>query len=282
MIRAYSVRRGYMHNTSHEVRDIGRFVRARREATSADSYSEIPARRRHVQHLTQSDLADLVGVSTVVISQIEQGRYQNLNASILKKISRVLRFSAQQEMYALGLLSPRADVQKSLEPAPGWVIASIADIPHPAFVLNPAYDLVSWNSMAETMLGQYASRFLGSGNGAVSVFRIPEMRDFFVDWSEYSSSLVSGMRMAYSLHTEYRDYVVGLAESLARVDEVFNRLWARDDALVKPTILKELAHPTRGRLRMFQVVTDIVEAPYLNKLEFIPADEETTEKLKKI
>src|SRR5690554_5163328 len=120
-----------MIEDSCEARDIGRFIRARREKTLAHEFRDIPNRRRHVPHLTQSDLAELIDTSTVVVSQIEQGRYPNLNPAILQRLSRVLKLTPQQDSYLLELFKPRPITQKSSLDAPEWVTSSIKLIRHP-------------------------------------------------------------------------------------------------------------------------------------------------------
>lgn len=258
-----------------EIRDIGRFVRARRMAADAASMKDFRLRRRHVPYVTQSELAELIDVSPVVISQIEQGRYPNLNAAILKRISQVLSFTVQQEMYAIGLLSSGQVEQISEQPTPKWMVDSIADTQHPVFVLNPVYDMVAWNQKAEHMLGSHARAFFATGNAMLAIFSIPEMKQFFVDWQEYTRSTVSGLRMSYGVHPEYRAYVVSWAERMSAADEYFQTLWNKDDPLVIPTIEKEIDHPELGRMRMIQVNTVLVEAPHLTTAEFLPADDAT-------
>lgn len=267
-----------MEEGPREARDIGRYVRARREATAPTAYSELPNRRRHVQHLTQSDLADLTRISTVVISQIEQGRYPNLNHAILHRIAQTLKLTTQQETYLLGLFEPRAANQKALDPAPDWVHTFITSIEHPVVVVNPAYDIVCVNDPGKAL----NPNFEANRNSATMVFRHPPMREFFVDWLPYVSSVVSGLRMSYAMFPDYRDYIDSIAKQLEATDQIFNDLWNKDDPLVKPTFEKQLNHPELGMLNVLQILTDIVEAPSLTRVEFIPADAETREKFERL
>lgn len=269
-----------MDTFSSEFRDIGRFIRARRMESNALDIPELPKRlRRHTKYVTQTELAELVDVSSVVISQIEQGKYPNLNIPLLKRIARVLEFNVQQEMFMLGLHTPASEVQIEHEPAPQWLLDSIVDTQHPVFVVNPAYDLAGWNASAEKILGAHGSEFLGTGNAVVSVFQIPQLKEYFVDWQEYAASMVSGLKMSYGVHPEYREYVAAFGERMSAEHEFFRNLWEKDDPLMVPTIEKELNHPTLGRLRIYQIITLIVEATNFTMAEWLPADDETREKL---
>lgn len=268
-----------MTKRTPETEDIGRFIRARRMAYTLASSGEAIRRRRHVPYLTQTEVAERVGVSTVVISQIEQGRYPNLNFSILRRIATTLGFSRQQEMYVLGLLENRPSRQRELVHVPTWITESVADTRHPVFVISPAYDLLAWNNSATTMLGAYATDFYAAANPVKSVFHDPAMKTFFIDWDEYARSIVSGLRMSYGVHPDFREYIEATARELAGKDTYFHELWYLDDPLTVPTIEKDLHHSQLGPIRMIQVVTVVVEAPHLTMVEFLPADEETRTKL---
>lgn len=271
-----------MIENSREAKDIGRFVRARREKTDANTYSEVPRRRRHVPHLTQSDLADIINVSTVVISKLEQGHYPNLTGSILYRISRALRLSQQQEIYLLGLFDSRPKDQKTSEPAPDWVENSIKLVTHPIVVVDPAYGMVAMNNPAQTLFRTLSPDFAPKSNGAVSIVELPTMREFIVDWESYAASLVSGMKMSYAMCPNYRNYIDQIVRRLEASDPLFRELWNEPDPLIRPTIEKQFTHPEAGTLNVLQILTDIVEAPGLTRVEFIPADEETRTKLENL
>lgn len=268
-----------MTHPASEFKNIGRFIRARRIASDASSNRELPRRRRHVPYITQEELAHLVGVSPVVISQIEQGRYPNLNNAMLGRISRVLAFSQQQEMFAFGLLSPVQPPDASHDVAPQWMLDSIADTHHPVVVMSPAYDLLGWNKKTEEMFGEHAEEFFSQKNGMLTIFGMPEMRTFFVDWDEYATSMVSGLQMSYAVHSYLREYIMELVQDLSKRDDLFHTQWMKDDPLVIPAIEKDIEHPALGRLRMIQVITVVVEARNITMVEFLPADDETRSKL---
>lgn len=265
-----------------EFKNIGRFIRARRMVSNASAVQELPNRRRHVPYITQEELAYLVNVSAVVISHIEQGRYPNLNAAILGRIARALSFSQQQEMFAFGLLAPVRPKQESHDKAPKWMLDSIADTQHPTLVMTPAYDLLGWNQKTEDMFDVYAAEFFSYSNGMTPIFGMPEMRTFFADWKEYATSMVSGLRMSYAVHSYLRGHILELAEELAGKDELFRTQWLKDDPLVVPKIEKDIQHPSLGLMRIMQVITVVVEAPNIMMVEFLPADDATKARMASI
>ncbi len=262
-----------------ELKEIGRFIRARREAALAATYDGLPARRRHVAHLTQGELAELVGVSIAVVSQIEQARYPNLSGPILQKISAALRLAPQQDLYLRGMLNPRAQSDRTTQPVPPWLERSLHSIHHPVIVLNPCYDILLHNDKAKALFGPYISRFLRNRNAADTIFGEPGLRTFFNPWLDYAASMVSGLKMSYALFPDFRDQIEVVAHRVEQTDETFRTLWHKADPLVKPTIEKVFNHPTLGELQVYQILTDLVEAKWLTRIEFIPANDETAEKM---
>lgn len=268
-----------MIKDSREAKDIGRFIRARREKTDASTFRDVPGRRRHVPHLTQSDLAELIGVSTVVISQVEQGRYPNLNRHLLREIAQALEFTQQQRLFVMGLFELRPEEQESRQDAPHWLITSINQISHPVLVVNPAYDLAGFNEKAAALLYDMDLKVSPMRNGAVSIFQLPAVRTFIEDWQSYAASLVSGIKMNYATFPAWRDYIDDLIPRIEKSDPLFHQLWIQDDPLVVPTIAKSFHHHKLGKLNLKQILTDVVEVPSLTRIDFSPVDIETRKKL---
>ena len=271
-----------MVTPGNELKDLGRYVSARRKAAFAHGYDELRNRRRHVSHLTQTDLATLVGVSSVVISKVEQGRYRNLTPALLHRIASALHLTNQQSIYLMGLFEERSKVQRSWEPAPAWVEASVKLVAHPAVVVDPAYSVVSINDKALSLIGSMSPSFEPRRNGATSIFQLAAVREFIKDWHGYAASLVSGMRLSYAMYPEYRDYIDQIVLQLESIDPQFSDFWNQDDPLVKPTIEKQFNHPDLGVLNILQILTDIVESPGLTKVEFIAADDATRDKFQRM
>lgn len=265
-----------------ESAQLGRFIRAKREQSDASSYDVIVSRRRHVAHLTQADLAELVGVSTVVISQIEQGRYPNLSKAILERVSTALRMTHQQHTYLVGLVQERPAMQKRFELAPDWVQVSINHIAHPVAVVNRAYDVVCMNQTGEALFRSTTSEIRPRRNSVVPMFHIQAMRDLIPDWRHYVSSLVSGMKMNYAIFPAWREYLDTLATDLGEHNPFFAELWHQADPLVQPTVIKHFNHPKVGPLRVNQILTDIIEEPSLTRVDFTPADEESRRKVEQL
>lgn len=271
-----------MRNNSREVRDIGRFVRARREATSIESFAHIPSRRRHVQHLTQSDLAALIEMSTVVVSQIEQGRYPNLSKTILHLMAQALSFTQQQQLYVFGLFDDRPGNQRSPEPSPTWLTTSLNHIGHPTMVMNPGYDIVAVSEKGRGFFGGINAEFSPNRNAAAAVFTLPAFRDFVPEWHQYAITVVSGIKMNYAIFPAWRDYVDKVSQELCEMSDLFKERWDLDDPLVTPTIEKVFRHPELGDLNVRQILTDIIEAPGLTRVEIMPADDDTRRKFEQI
>lgn len=273
-----------MVNAPPEYVEIGRFVRALRMARPAlipdtKEAEDTGRRRRHVPYLTQTELAGLVGVSTVVISQIEQGRYPNLTQATLRKITSALGLTGQNELYLLSLHNKRTQVQRGKEAPPSWITELVSTYEHPAMVVNPAYDVMAINSGAKSMLGSHAGRFIELGSIAEAVFQFEEMRTFFLQWERIARATVSGMRMGYGVHPDCRQHTSAVAKMLGEASDKFRHWWNQDNPLVDSPVETQFMHPELGVLNIIMLTSVIVEAPQLTMIEFLPTDTETREKL---
>ena len=88
------------------------------------------------------------------------------------------------------------------------------------------------------------------------------------------------MKMSFSLFPDFRDQIEAVAGRVCAADETFRALWDKADPLVSPSIEKVFNHPSLGELQVYQILTDLVEAKWLTKIEFIPANAETAAKMR--
>lgn len=262
-----------------EARDIGRYIRIKREDADISQYPDFPRRRRHVQHLTQGELAELVGVSTIVISQIEQARYPNVNASVLRRVARALKFTRQQELYLLGLLDVRPDEQVTEDLTPDWAQAYISQLSHPVILVNPVFDILSANHKARGLLESSTSQPLQGDNVIRLFFLEPAVRTLVPDFEDFGASVASGLKMFFAMSPSYRNRIEALGEEIAAQDETFRELWLLDNPITAATIEKVFVHPVLGEMKINQILSDLVEVPNLTKIDFLPGDDETRAKM---
>ncbi|WP_345287968.1 hypothetical protein [Kitasatospora albolonga] len=112
----------------------------------------------------------------------------------------------------------------------------------PAFVLNPAMDLLASNTLVHALF----SPFRPADNLARMTFLDPAARDLFTDRTETTGSVVAGLRRASDLYPEYRR-LRSLVRELSATSEEFARLWSSHTVHGKSSAAKNLIHSEAGR-----------------------------------
>jgi transcriptional regulator with XRE-family HTH domain len=249
-----------------------------------DRFPGLQNRRRHVEHLTQADLAELAGVSVSLVAQVERGRYDNLNLALLRRLVDALDLGDDHQRYVQHM------VQLGEEPAPEAPddvpesVRSVVDTcgPSPAMVLNPRFDVLYWNAAAAGMIIDFGQLPEAERNLVVAMFCVPEMRARWAEWAHSARNMVSSLRMQASLHPAYRASIDELAGDLSREDPLFARWWAEEDPQLSLDRERDFYHPRLGTLRLYQTLSEVPGSPHLSLLQFSPRDEETGHALEQL
>jgi transcriptional regulator with XRE-family HTH domain len=260
---------------------IGDFLRQRRLSLQPDRFAALIKRRRHVDHLTQTDLAELAGVSVAVVAQVETGRYENINPALVLRLSRALQLDQDQERYLLNFLQPvPAPVAGHASPPQSNVTAGIRSVvdnaePNPAVLINARFDILYWNLSATKLLGDFGAMPADKRNVLWSMFGVPEMRQVWVGWESNARNMVAGIKMIASFNPVYRPSINSLVAELCQADPDFRRFWAEEDPGMQPNMEKGYIHPRLGPMQLFQTVTEIMGSPDLSYILFTPGDKAT-------
>ncbi len=250
--------------TAARRRELGAFLRARRERTSPAEVGLPGSNRRRTPGLRREELAVLSGVSTTWYAYLEQGRDVNPSDQVLTAIADALGLSGDERAHLRALAD---DTGGSAPPPPAETLApEVAAIPAllspaPAYITGATTDVLAWNDAAAQhfpgLLGQPDS---GTPNLARWVFLDPAARRTLLDWAEVAQSVLARLRTNAGRHpgdarfarlaTELRD---GSAEAAA--------WWPRYDIATSHSGTKRLRHPTRGPLTLTHASFAVTDAP---------------------
>lgn len=256
---------------------IGSYLRQQRLGAAPDQFAQLKRRRRHVAHLTQGDVAELAGVSTAVVAQVENGRYANLNPSLVQKLGQALGLSENKKEYLINFLQ-RSNGHLHVQPDElPMSVRSVVDMaePNPAVLINARFDILYWNRGATMMLTDFGKLPVSQRNVVVSMFCVPGMRVSWKDWESNARNIVAGLRMQASHQPAFRDAINELAGEMSRVDPLFKRWWSSEDPAIQPHREKDFDHPRLGPMRLYQTVSAILGSPHLSIIVYTPRDEET-------
>ncbi|WBB71984.1 helix-turn-helix transcriptional regulator [Micromonospora sp. WMMD1128] len=224
---------------------LGDFLRARRSRLAPGDVGLPSHGVRRVAGLRREEVAVLAGMNSDYYARLEQGRERSPSAQVLEAISAALRLDdpARDHLYRLARAVPgtRRTPRKTISVPLRHLLDGYATVP--AFVLNPAKDLMALNPLAEGLF----SPFQAVDNLARMTFLDPAARHFFADWQRFAESIVAGLRHADGLdpdHPRLRELVSTLSER----SETFAALWSSQVIYGKSEDPTELVHPEVGPL----------------------------------
>ncbi|CAM5671300.1 transcriptional regulator [Streptomyces avidinii] len=239
--------------------DLGDFLRAHRARLRPGDVGLASYGARRVAGLRREEVAVLAGMNSDYYARLEQGRERGPSPQILESIGRALRMDdeAREHMYRLAGTAPeggRRQPGESVGPALRQLLDGYPNAA--AFVLNPAYDFLAANALAEAVF----SPFGNVDNLARMTFLDPAARGFFAQWGRAAEAVVAGLRHAMGLDPHYRR-LHDLVGSLTGESEEFAALWSAHTVYGKTRDGKELLHPDVGRLDLTYQTFDVRGAP---------------------
>ncbi|MFF2044150.1 helix-turn-helix transcriptional regulator [Kitasatospora sp. NPDC058170] len=234
--------------------------------------------RRRTPGLRREEVAVLAGVSPSWYQWLEQGRDITVSGGVLDAVSRVLRLddTERRHLYGLAGLNPppsSAPVDTAYCEELQRLIDSWA--PNPAAILDRSWNYVAHNATARLALniGQ-ADR-----NCLVAFFRDRAYRAGSGPWERVAPSVVAAFRAAASEHPDnpgFREVV----DELSATSPEFRTLWARQDVAAGGVLVKEVEHPTIGRLSFESSQLKLPARPDLTVVLYNPLPgTDTAEKL---
>ncbi|MFD3450725.1 helix-turn-helix transcriptional regulator [Streptomyces sp. NPDC058691] len=230
-------------------KQLGDYLRARREIVRPEDVGLPPGGRRRVPGLRREELALLAGISTDYYLRLEQGRDQNPSPQVLDALARVLQLDEPATAHLHALASPPRRNHNLAEP--DHVSPEIRQListwwsQTPVIVLNRYMDVLASNALATAM----SPIFLPGVNVIRAAFLDKELRSLYLNWDEMSVRAVAGLRALVG--TELEDVrVVELVGELTTVSPEFQRLWVRHDVSPRAAGVAQLNHPGVGEMTL--------------------------------
>ncbi|MFJ7590224.1 helix-turn-helix transcriptional regulator [Streptomyces sp. NPDC097617] len=239
--------------------DLGDFLRARRAHLRPGDVGLVSYGRRRVAGLRREEVAVLAGMNSDYYARLEQGRERGPSPQVLDAISGALRMdeAAREHLFRLAGTAPEGDRPQPRE-AVGARLRHLLDgyTEAPAFVLNPATDLLAANATADALFSPFAQR----DNLARMTFLDPAAGRFFVHRDRAAEAVVAGLRHASGLDPHY-PRLRELVRELTAASTDFTALWSAHTVRGKTYAAKELDHPGVGPLSLTFQSFDVRGAP---------------------
>lgn len=222
------------------------FLRDRRDRLTPTSVGLTDYGRRRVPGLRREELAQLAGVSPDYYSKLEQGRQANVSPEVLRAIARALRLDAVESAYLHDLAAPASAPDPVVQVANPGLLQVMQALDHvPVILLGRAGEILASNALIRAALS------LPMETGASLhhyLFRNPIARERIVNWSQFASAAVAGLRRD-AARRPYDPVLAGLIAELRISEPQFAQWWDDHEVLEFERTIKVIQHPSAGTMQ---------------------------------
>lgn len=243
-------------------RELGDFLRSRRERLRPEAVGLAAGRRRRTAGLRREEVAELAGIGIDWYVRLEQGRDVNPSAATLEALARALRLSAVEHTHLRALAAARVRAPFVREVVPDTLRRLVESLNQPAYLTGQRWDILAWNDAADLVFG-FSRRAEADRNSLISVLTNPATRTTFADgWEAEARRMVGQFRATYDLWAgdpAFEDLVTRLRAGSPE----FEAWWDSHDVGGPGAGLKLLAHPDTGPRRYEYASFQAHDAPTL-------------------
>jgi transcriptional regulator with XRE-family HTH domain len=232
-------------------RELGDFLRSRRERISPSDVGLPAGMRRRTPGLRRDEVAHLAFISTEYYTRLEQARAPHPSREVLAGLSRALRMSDAEHDH----LHRLAGVEPAPPSAPPRIVRqSILDLlrrlPQAAAIVTSAtYEVLAWNDLACALMEDFSALPPRDRNLARRAFLgpHPEGRRLYgvSDADEFARTCALHLRTAVTRYPSDPE-TAELITELRTGSQEFERLWAAHDVCARPVLCKTFSHPAVG------------------------------------
>ena len=129
-------------------KELGHFLRSRREKLSPKAVGLAPGQRRRTAGLRREEVAELAGIGIDWYVRLEQGRSVRPSAGTVDALARALRLNKAEHAHLKALTRPASPGAFVRETVPDTVRRIVESLNQPAYVTGRRWDVLAWNKAA--------------------------------------------------------------------------------------------------------------------------------------
>jgi transcriptional regulator with XRE-family HTH domain len=238
-------------DASHSRRELGRFLRTRRERIPPDQVGLPAGPRRRTNGLRREEVAVLAGLSPTWYTYLEQARDIRPSPEVLDSLARVLLLSEDERRYMHVLAYGEVIHPEPLEPdIPGeqllkQVVTLMDGAAHPVYCVNQYCDLLAWNRAATEWYDDWGRTPPEERNFLRWMLCSPVARQVFVDWESAVQDIIARWRGEVAKWPDDARIPKLIAE-FSRVSPLFKRCWNDHEVRAHRSGLRRFRHPRLG------------------------------------
>jgi transcriptional regulator with XRE-family HTH domain len=264
-------------------RELGEFLRSRRERIAPQQVGVTYNGRRRTPGLRREEVAQLSGVGVTWYTWLEQGRDIHVSEQVLAAIARTLMLDRDERahLFALAGASDQSMV-KECHAVPAALHATVAKLdPYPACVITGKYDILAYNRAYNYLLTNLDELPVEERNCMWLSFTDPVWKKRVVDWEDAAARMVANLRGLMADHVGDGRWKSFVARLLAASPE-FADMWARHEVRGIENKTKRLRHPDVGMLKFETTNTWLAPRSGRRMLVYVPADAETQRRVARL
>jgi transcriptional regulator with XRE-family HTH domain len=244
-------------------RELGAFLRARRDDVRPDSVGLPAATSRRVPGLRREEVASLADVSVDYLRRVEQGSVVPSDA-VLDALAGGLGLGRIERTH----LQDLADRARGRQQPPAGDSAARPSLlrtlealaPTPAVVLGRRCEVVAWNPTGAALDQVVAALPAKQRNVARRVVLDPSARELYPELPALVAEVADVLQRNAARFPDDAE-LAALVEQLLEGSAEFRGCWERRDVFEKSSGRKVLNHPDVGRLELTYETFDVSGAP---------------------
>ncbi|MFE9117815.1 helix-turn-helix domain-containing protein [Streptomyces sp. NPDC007172] len=263
--------------------ELAEFLRSRRERITPEEVGLPPGRRRRTPGLRREEVAQLSAVGVTWYTWLEQARDIQVSPQVLDALARALLLDPSERSHLFALAG-------ALDPAPNATCPSITPAlramldqlgPIPACIQNSRYDILAYNPTYGRLLCDLDALAPEDRNCLWLAFTHPQWRASVVDVAEMNRVMAAKFRASMAEHLTEPAWKALLAR-LEGASEEFREVWARHEVVNQGGKTKYLDNAHVGLLRVEHTNLWLGPSAGPRVVMYVPADEETRERLERL
>lgn len=254
-------------------KELGLFLRARRDQALRADYGLPPVGRTRERGLRREEVAFLSGVSVTWYTWLEQGRDISPSRQVLEAISRALHLSSTGLGYVLSLggYATAAPAGPAADTAPPHIQRLLDALdPNPSFALFPDWGVAGWNTAYAALYPNIAKVPAADRNLLWLVFTDPYVRNLLPDWETTSKRFLAEFRAETGQRLGDPD-IQYQVERLKEASPEFRQGWDLYDILGFESRERLFHHPAVGVLQLEHHQVSPSDRPDLHIVVYTPA-----------
>lgn len=253
-----------------------RFLKDRRARIKPADIGLPDAARRRTPGLRREDVAAVAGVSVTWYTWLEQGRDIRVSEQVLEKIASALRLNPDERDYLFMLTQHRlpapVPTDEQYSEVSDTLRRMIDSLGTPAIIMTERWDVLYWNSLAQSVIRDY-SQYETSERNLLKILFTDEAEQLSKsDFEAMAHRVVPKFHVDFS-QSANPDSFEGLLKELCEASDFFKELWYDPELATRSVGVHTVQSNDHGKL-VFQHSSYVPEgSPHLRVIIYAPFDE---------